>query len=146
MNADTDPKPSLVPIIIGFVLAGVFILGLGFWVSRRQPRDAQVPEIRLLTPATDTTIAGPITVRFQTEADLKLQSTGWGAGRYHLHALLDSTELMPAAADIAPAGDGTFTWTLPAIAAPSALQLKWSLPNHQRLDEGASRVVRISPR
>jgi hypothetical protein len=142
----SDPRPSLVPVIIGFALAGFFILALGFWVAFRPKPEDSVPVVTLIEPANDTVIAGMLTLQFSTTADLRLQPTGWGAGRYHLHAMVGNRELMPAAADIRDLGNNTFTWTLPALLDTATVQLVWSLPNHRRLTDGATNPVHISPK
>lgn len=143
MTAEPHVTP-LMPAVVGFVLAGALVLLLGFWVASRPPRVH--PQLALLAPRQDTVLHGPIRVQFQTSLPLRLQATGWGSGSYHVHALLDSTELMPAAADLRAIGPNQYEWVLPALEKPQRLQLVWALPNHARLPMGSSSTVRIAPR
>ena len=146
MNAPipTDQRPSLLPAVIGILLMGVVILVLGFWVSSRPASVAAHPTVTLISPSQDTSTAGPLTLRFTTSHELELLANGWGTGRYHLHAMMGSRELMPAAADIRRAGE-IYEWTLPAPDQSVQVQLVWSLQNHQRQSDGASRSITITP-
>ena len=136
----TGNRPSLLPAIIGISLAGALILVLGFWVSRRQPADDRQPEVHLLSPGSDTTTNGSVRLQFQTTRPLALQPTGWGAGRFHLHALVNGVERMPAAADIQSLPGGDYQWLLSDLPDSAQVQLVWALPSHQRLTEGASAI------
>ena len=138
-----DTPPSLLPVIVGFLLAGVALLVLGFWVANREPVDT-TPTLRLLSPARDTATAGPITLHFSTDRELTLQPTGWGSGRYHVHVLVGAVELMPGPSDIRPTGERTYAWSIPAVEDTATVQLVWSLPNHSRLPRGASNAIRIT--
>ena len=144
MNQRPSEQPRFYSIVIGFALAGVLILGLGFWVSRR-PTPAQ-PSVMLLSPNRDTTFDRELDLHFETSIPLRLLPTGWGNGRYHLHALVDSVEVMAGAQDLQPTGANRFRWTLRGITRPARVQLIWALPNHGRLQTGASAVIRVSPR
>ena len=137
-------RPSPLPAVIGIGLAGALILVLGFWVSRRQPADDRQPEVSLLSPGSDTTTDGSVRLQFQTTRPLVLQPTGWGAGRFHLHALVNGVERMPAASDIQPLPGGDYQWLLSDLPDSAQVQLVWALPSHQRLTEGASalRLIR----
>jgi hypothetical protein len=143
----SDPPsgpPSFFPIVIGFLLAGLLLLGLGLWVARRPARVQ--PRVTLISPARDTTINGPLQLYFESSIPLELMPTGWGNGPYHLHALVDSVEVMAGGTDVRPAGNGRYYWTLPALERPAHVQLVWALPNHGRLGTGASQRVRVAPR
>lgn len=142
MTAESGRTP-LLPTLIGFGLAGALILLLGFWTAIR--RASPEPTLILISPRQDTTVPGTLKVLFESNLTLRLQSTGWGSGRYHVHALLDSTELMPAAADIRSLGSNRYEWVLPAPRRPQRLQLIWALPNHARLGTGNSASIRIEP-
>jgi hypothetical protein len=100
--------------------------------------------VSLLSPGSDTTTNGSIRLHFQTTRPLVLQPTGWGAGRFHLHALVNGMERMPAAADIVALPDGGYQWLLSDLPDSARVQLVWALPSHQRLTEGASalRLIR----
>jgi hypothetical protein len=133
----------LLPVVLGFTLAGGLILLLGFFATRRQ---ADVPlALTIRSPARDTLVDGPLRLLFESSLPLRLQSTGWGSGRYHVHVLLDSIELMPGATDIKAVGRGLYEWLIPAPATEHRLQLIWALPNHARVSIGSSQVIRIGP-
>jgi hypothetical protein len=135
-----NQRPSLLPAVIGIGLAGVLILVLGFWVAQRPTAAGQQPEVRIISPAGDTTTDGTVTVRFSTSRPLELLPTGWGAGRYHLHALVNGIERMPAAHDIRPSPAGDYLWTLSDLPDSTELQLVWALPSHQQTGAGASAI------
>jgi hypothetical protein len=136
-------RSQLFAAVIGFALAGTLILGLGFWVANRPT--ASLPALSLISPRHDTLVDGPLKVQFETNVTLRLQPTGWGSGRYHVHALLDSTELMPAAGDLKALGSNRYEWIMPAPQRPHRLQLVWALPNHARLATGSSAIIQIAP-
>jgi hypothetical protein len=132
--------------VLGFVVAGVLLLVIGFWTAQRQqnpPADA-VPVVTLLSPASDTTVGGALTVHFKTSAPLRLGPAGWAAGRYHLHALLDGVELMPGATDIRQVEGGGYTWAVTPVR-PGVFQLLWARPDHTRVSQSASRQIRLLP-
>lgn len=102
-----------------------------------------VPAIMLLAPESGDTVDAPIAVRFRAGERLALGPMGWASDDLHLHAYVDGTEVMPAAADITPQSDGTFVWHVPAIPGEHALELGWAGMQHGALAEGASREVII---
>ena len=144
MTEAKSNRAPLLPVVLGFALAGLMILLLGVWSGRRE---ARVPlAIELRSPSRDTTVEGPVRVQFQTTLPLRLGAGGWGSGAHHLHALLDSTELMPGPADLKVIGPNLYEWVLPAPQRTTRFQLVWALPNHARLAAGASDTIRIAPR
>ena len=143
MSQNAAPsRPSLLPAVIGLVLAGALILVLGFWTASR-PERADHPTVDLLQPARDTTVTGPLTLVFRTSQRLNMEPTGWGTGRHHIHVLANGIELMPAAADIRPVGNDRYEWVLTSLPDSVQLQLVWALPNHSRLTAGSSRSVLV---
>ena len=143
MNQGAPTRRPLLPVVIGFALAGLFILVLGFWAPRFKHA---APTIALWSPTRDTLVDGPVLVQFETSLPLRLQRTGWGNGNYHVHALLDSVEFMPGAADLRAIGPNRYAWVLPPVTRASRLRLVWALPNHARIAGGSSTTVRIAPR
>lgn len=137
-------RTSLMPVIVGFVLAASFLFLLG-WLSNRSRNAAPpvMPQVVLLSPARDTTAADSLTLTFSTSIPIELQQTGWGAGRYHLHTMVNTVELMPAAVDIKPIGENRYTWTVPLRDSVSTIYMLWALPNHSRLAEGSSDTVTV---
>src|SRR5688572_4879155 len=103
--------------IAGFLVAGAVILGLGFCLGGNgDGGTGAIAPLRILSPADGDTLANPVLLSFSTPAPLRLEpSAGWTANDMHLHAMADSVEIMPAAADIAPQGDSTFRWRLPRL-------------------------------
>ncbi len=135
-------RPSLLPAAIGISVAGAVILVLGFWVSDRSPARNAYPSITILSPVSDTTISGALALDFETGTPIEPLPAGWGAGRYHLHALINGLERMPAPADIQALPNGRYRWTLSGLPDSAVVQLVWALPSHQRLAADAS-VVRV---
>ncbi len=141
-----EARPSVLPAVIGLFLAGLLILALGFWTATRKNQDPPIPTVTLVRPSADTTVDGALTLEFRTGRKLSLQPAGWGSGRYHLHALVNGSERMPAPADIRSMGGDRYSWVLSALPDSAQIQLVWALPNHQRRSEGASRAIQVSRR
>jgi hypothetical protein len=143
----SDPRagrPPLLPAIVGITLAALLFLTLGLWTAARRNSTGPRPIVTILAPATDTvTHGGALSLYFQSTVQLRLQPAGWGSGRYHLHALVNGQERMPAAADITSTRDGSYLWRLTDLPDSAAIQLVWALPNHVRLPDGASRIILI---
>lgn len=123
------------PAIIGFLIAGTIILVLGFLAGQGGGADDLdgVPELSISSPQQGDTLTNPVAVEFVTPARLELGPAGWVARDMHLHIMVDGTELMPAAADIQPAGAG-FIWMLPPLE-PGArrIYLTWAGRHHGNL-------------
>lgn len=137
-------RTSLMPVIIGFTLAAILLLGLG-WLSDRSRKAGPpiTPHVRLLAPAGDTTVGDSLTLVFSTSTPIRLQQTGWSAGRYHLHTVVNEVELMPGAADIRPAGADRYTWTVPIRDSVATVYMLWALPNHSRAPDGGSDTILV---
>ena len=131
-------RPSVVPAIIGIGLAALLMLALGLWVSQRAPAENRQPEVRIISPTGDTSTAGSVALVFETTRPLELLPTGWGVGRYHLHAMVNDVERMPAARDVQPLSESQYRWVLFNLPDSARVQLVWATPSHQRLTEGAS--------
>jgi hypothetical protein len=129
--------------VIGFGLAGFLILGLGVWTAKRPPSARRTPQIQLLQPTRDTVISGALTLRFATDAALALQPAGWGTGRFHIHALVNGVEQMPAPTDIRAAGNREYIWTFSDLPDSAEVVLVWALPDHRRTSEGASHAIQV---
>jgi|GEM_PF-1721376 len=138
----TPPRRTLMPVIIGFAFAALLLFALG-WLSRRARNAATAvsPSVVLIAPARDTTAGDSLSLTFSTSIPIELQQTGWGAGRYHLHTMVNTVELMPAAVDIKPIGENRYTWTVPLRDSVSTVYMLWALPNHSRVPEGASDTI-----
>lgn len=147
MTQIPTPQPqrtSLMPVIIGFAIAASMLVLLGWLSSRSRNAGPPVtPQVVLVAPTSDTTAADSITLTFSTNIPIELQQTGWGSGRYHLHTMVNTVELMPAAVDIKPIGDNRYTWTVPLRDSVSTIYMLWALPNHSRLAEGSSDTITV---
>jgi hypothetical protein len=141
-----NERPSALPAALGLALAALLILGLGLWTATRRKTDPGSPSVTVIQPARDTVVSHQLTLRFSSSLPLSLQPTGWGAGRYHLHALVNGQERMAAAADIRTLSDSTYEWQLADLPDSARIQLVWALPNHRRLTQGASRLIRVHVR
>lgn len=137
-------RTSLTPVIIGFALAASLLFLLG-WLANRSRNAAPpiTPRVVLVSPARDTTAGDSLTLTFTTSIPIELQQTGWGAGRYHLHTMVNTVELMPGPADIVPVGEDRYTWTVPLRDSVSTIYMLWALPNHSRLPDGASDTIAV---
>lgn len=137
-------RPSLVGVV-GVIGAIMVVFGLVRALVPAPEAEMAGAQLMIDAPATgDTVAAGPLVVRFQAGAGLRLEPNGWQADGLHLHAYLDGREHMPAAADITPAGPGTFEWRLPPLEpGEHTLSLAWSESMHSPVTEGASPIVRF---
>lgn len=132
--------------MIGLLLAGAGILALGLWAGNRDSTAAVAGplQLELLAPRASELIRGDsVDVVFRTTAPLSLTPRGWMAGRLHLHAYVDDTEYMPAAADIRTLDEGRFLWRLPVSPGDRLIRLAWSGADHRPLRPGMSPAVRI---
>lgn len=144
-----ESKP-LTPKILGFLVAGALLIAVSLWVGDRRgtaaARTGPAPLV-VSQPAADTTVSEPLVVEFATTAPLRLTLAGWQADSYHLHALVDGAQRMPAANDITDLGGGRFRWTLGSVGpGPHDLRLIWARPDHRSVPEGASEVVPLQVR
>jgi hypothetical protein len=142
----TRTPPRRTPAIIGFLVAGAVILGASFFVTSIGTIGGDsyddVPRISITAPASGDTVTNPVTLLFDTPGDLAFDpAMGWMAGDLHLHAMLGSVELMPAAADIAVAG-AAWTWRLPRLdTGTHRLYLTWAGRHHGNLRGQTDTIV-----
>jgi hypothetical protein len=149
MTYPPETSDSVTGRIVAFVVAGLFVLLLGFWVASRQPADARPgpPELHILEPGESDVVGRPVLLRFRTTAPLEIGRGGWGAGPFHVHVHVDDREIMPGADDIVPLGNAEYRWTLSHIEPGTrTLRLTWSDAAHRVLTEGASAPLRITVR
>ena len=147
-DQQSQPTRSRAPLILGFLLAGGLLLGLGLFADRvRRAPDRGLPELTLLTPAAeDTLAAGPLELRFRSGAPLELGSMGWVADDLHPHVLLDGVEYMAGPADIMADGDA-YRWSLPALEPGThTLLLAWAGSHHGTLSDTVGQTVRLHVR
>lgn len=134
-HSATRTPPSRTPAIIGFLIAGAVILGASFFVSALDGDSYDdIPPISITAPASGDTVTNPVTLAFHTPGELAFDpAMGWLAGDLHLHMMVGSLELMPAAADIV-AVDSAYTWTLPSLdTGTHRLYLTWAGRHHGNL-------------
>lgn len=142
----TRNPPSRTPAIIGFLVAGAVILGASFFVTSIGSIDGasydDVPPVSITAPASGDTVANPVTLVFETPGELVFDpAMGWVASDLHLHAMVGSLELMPAAADIAATGSA-WTWRLPQMdAGTHRVYLTWAGRHHGNLRGETDTIV-----
>lgn len=140
--------PNRTPAIVGFLVAGALILAASFFVtSLGSDSYDDVPPLAIAAPVSGDTVANPVTVVFRTPGRLEYDpAMGWMAGDLHLHAMVGSREIMPAAADIAVTGSA-FAWRLPELdSGAHRLYLTWAGRHHGNLRGDADTViVRVLP-
>lgn len=145
---EQERQSRLVPLVGGLgvlmVAAGIVIATVQALRPEPPPTAAgDVPAIVMLAPQPGDTVDAPIAVRFRAGERLALGPMGWASGDLHLHAYVDSTEVMPAAADIEPHAGGTFLWRIPAAPGERTLELTWAGRQHGAISEGASEAVSV---
>jgi hypothetical protein len=131
--------------VIAFMLGGVLILALGFWLGTR-PRPPAAPQLTLVEPAPGALVDQPVQLVFDVDrARIRIGPGGWGYGTMHLHVMIDDFEVMPGPDDIEYVGSPSrYRWTLPATRpGERTLRLIWSDLQHQPVAEGASDAVRV---
>lgn len=108
---------------------------------------APPPAIAVLEPRDGAELSGRVALVFDAGTPMRQGPAGWvAAGRYHLHALVDGTEVMAAPDEVQPLGGTRYRWTLPPLpAGERRITLRWSGPDHRTLEEGGAppRTVRV---
>ncbi len=136
----------LAPTIILLLVVGGLLLAIGLWTGGNDhatPAPAAAPAtLTIVEPKDSAVVDAPLEITFATTAPLRVTPMGWQAGRLHLHAIVDGTEVMPGALDIRAVGDGEFRWKLKSVGPGTHdLRLVWARPDHRAIPEGASRDV-----
>ncbi|MBV9775141.1 MAG: hypothetical protein JO040_14405 [Gemmatimonadetes bacterium] len=137
----------------GVVAAVAILLALFFLVRGGSDTGASggvaaPPTLVIVSPTDGATVSGAFPVVFRSGGELRQTPAGWTlAGRYHLHAGVDETELMAGPRDVQPLGNGRYRWTVPALPAGGhRLVLRWAGPSHAPLRTGESEPVVITSR
>jgi hypothetical protein len=138
-------RPNFVPVVIGMALTCLLLAALGYLANRRaKVRYEPPPALSVITPTTGMAVDSPLLLRFTTGHHLDLRASGWGHDNYHLHAVVNGVEIMPAAADIVAADSLEYDWTLAGIPkGAAAIHLAWADHAHRPLRQGASDTVRV---
>ena len=143
-NNSASPLVRLVGALgILMVATGVVVAVVQALRPDARTEDGEIPAITLLAPLQGDTVSAPIIAHFRAGDRLELGPMGWASDDLHLHAYVDSVEVMPAAADIEVNADGTYTWHIPAESGAHSLQLSWAGMHHGSITAGASEVVHI---
>ena len=143
-NSSASPLVKLVGALgILMVATGVVVAMVQALRPDAGTAAGEIPAITLLTPQPGDSLSAPIIAHFRAGDRLELGPMGWASDDLHLHAYVDSVEVMPAAADIEENADGTFTWHIPAESGAHTLQLSWAGMHHGSITDGASEVVHI---
>lgn len=145
-TSDAARSSRLVTLVGGLgifmVVAGILVGAVNMF-GPRTDLSMGVPSLVLIEPQAGDTVSSPVVLRFTAGNDLALGGMGWASNDLHLHVYVDGTEIMPAAADIQDAGDGTFLWTLQVESGQREIQLRWAGLDHMDVDAGASRAVEV---
>jgi hypothetical protein len=130
------------PVLIGIGLTILMLIALGYLASqRRSAATRQAPQLRILQPSNGP-VDSPLMIHFASSRPLRRNAAGWGTDDLHLHALVNGTSHMPAAADIQSI-DSVYVWTIPsAPRGNSVISLGWSDRWHRELRSGASDTIR----
>lgn len=140
------PRP-LTPTIFFILLVGVLLLAIGIWTGNdRGPAvgPAGPDSLVINAPLDSTQVAAPLEIAFSTAAPLRLSPMGWQAGSYHIHAIVDTAQVMPGTLDIQSLGQGQFTWRLGSVQ-PGVhnVRLVWARPDHRTVPDGASQEITV---
>jgi len=145
-TSDAARSSRLVTLVGGlgiFMVAAGILIGAVTMFGPRTDLSTGVPSLVLIEPQAGDTVGRPLVLRFTAGNELALGGMGWASNDLHLHVYVDGTEIMPAAADIRDAGDGTFLWTLPVESGMRRVQLRWAGMDHGNLEIGASREIDV---
>lgn len=154
-HPDSPAAPGLTPrdrafgaVAVLAVLLALFFLVRGGADTGAQGGVAEPPAITVLEPADGAVVSGAFPVVFRPGGELRQTPAGWTlAGRYHLHASVDETELMAGPQDVQALGGGRYRWTIPALPAGGhRLVLRWAGPSHAPLRTGESAPVVVTVR
>lgn len=140
------PRP-LTPTILFVLFAGLFLLAIGIWTGKHADRpaaSARPDSLRITAPPDSAQVGAPLEVTFSTAAPLRVSAMGWQAGGYHIHAVVDTAQVMPGTLDIRSLGQGQFTWRLGGVG-PGLhhVRLVWARPDHQTIPDGASAEITV---
>jgi hypothetical protein len=146
-----DRNRPLTPTVMLLLVLGAILLAIGLWTGGNDRGLSTAPaapaQLTIVDPVDSAEVAAPLEVTFSTTAPLHLTPTGWQATRYHLHALIDGTSVMPGALDLHDLGEGHFRWRIKGMAPGShTLRLVWARPDHRAIPEGASDEVEFELR
>jgi hypothetical protein len=134
-------------MVFGVIVVVLFLLGFGLWADRAgraAGEAAAAPGLVLLAPADGEQVRSPVSLVFQTPAELRPSRDGWGSGGYHVHAEVNGVEIMPAMHDISRVADDRYTWALRSLPpGPHELRLFWSDRRHREVASSSSPSVRV---
>ena len=144
MSSSEQRTSRLVPFAggLGILMVAVGVV-IGAVQTLRPVAGADAPALMLLSPSTGDTVASPVRLRFTAGDRLRLGPMGWASDDLHLHVYVDGREIMPAAADIAAADDGTFGWHLPLEPGVRRVRLQWAGMDHGAVTAGRSREITV---
>ena len=137
-----NQRSNILPVAIGIGLTCILLAGLAVLAHMRRNADADgAPQLAIVSPAPGESVDSPLVVRFRSSRPLALKSSGWGHAGFHIHAIVNGVQYMPAASDIAQR-DTLYEWTIaPHARGPFVLQLAWADPAHRPVLAGASDTV-----
>jgi methionine-rich copper-binding protein CopC len=104
-----------------------------FRFSIKGDASMSLPPLQVIQPANRATVKNPVTLKFDTPADMMkftmggmASMEGMGSG-LHLHIVVDGTTLMPTGEQVTPIGNHRYTYALPRLRAGShTLKVYWA--------------------
>ena len=134
---------SRTPLIIGFLLGGMVLLGLSMFKHYVNTKPAeQLPTLRPIEIAVQASDS-PF-VRFVTDGDLKLHHDGWMAGNLHPHIKLGGVDLMAGPTDIRVVNADTFAWRIPSQPpGDHPILMFWADMRHAPVGDSVAATLRI---
>jgi hypothetical protein len=140
-----ESRPSILPVVIGIALTCVMLAALGYAASRRNAVNrAGAPQLTIVAPAEGAAADSPLVIRFTSARPIELRESGWGHANFHLHAVVEHVEHMPAADDIVAVDSLEYQWTIAAAARGAAhFVLGWADQAHRPVLGGASDTMRV---
>jgi hypothetical protein len=140
-----ESRPSFLPVVIGITLTCVMLAALGYAASRRNAVNrAGAPLLTVVSPVDGAAADSPLVIRFTSARPIELRESGWGHANFHLHAMVEHVEHMPAAADIVAIDSLQYEWTIAATpSGPAHFVLGWADQAHRPVREGASDTVHV---
>ena len=141
-------RRNVVPVVIGLALTSLFLLLLAYLANaRRNAERFAVPAITILAPTDGAAVDSPLVVRFSSSQPIELRASGWGYRTFHLHALVNGIQHMPAATDLVAEDSAHYRWTLQAVSRGAAeLYIAWADQAHRPLAKGGSDTLQVTIR
>ena len=140
-------RPNFLPVITGIGLTCLLLAALGYLANQRgKASRAGPPALGIVAPSEGMAIDSPLVIRFTSANPLDLRDSGWGHDKFHLHAVVNGVEIMPAARDIVRADSSHYQWTIGGARGAATFHLGWADQAHRPLRQGATDTVTVTIR